>query len=458
MSTSALSLTVTAPTTLVVLLGASAWPDSPDLVESGAYVFAKHGFKSYLRDSRGFGLPEENILDLFDKDMSAADQLDALRFFLKERREALLATGQAVRDVLIYFVGHGGFADDASYEFCLLPRRAVDSSLKTTGLRVDELAEVLQKEVSFTRRYLVLDCCFAGAAYRYFQGATDDTAKGKTRAAFRRFPAHGSALLYSSNQDTPSLRFRDGSNTAFSYALVEALRYGDHDHNRPLSFRNLTLLIQDELHMLQEEKRVENVPFPAVISLDQTDGGDVADIPFFPNPSIPRKQASLAEGKECELTQKEEAADKEKYQHVSSIKIMIRGTRLLVCALVYILYWLTIGYMTPWIFPRKLLKISGSTYLTMLLSGNDLKTQISKIVIIFCSLTIDWLLAGIILSHLLHSSLLPLPYSLFAWICGLVFIAVFLFLIRLRAYYEEKKFIYRSVVNMRKMQAVVFYT
>lgn len=106
-----------------------------------------------------------------------------------------------MRDVLIYFVGHGGFADDASYEFCFLPRLVDTSTLKTTGLRIDELAEVLQKEVRFTRRYLVLDCCFAGAAYRYFLGATDETAKGKTRAAFRRFPTHGSALLCSSNQD-----------------------------------------------------------------------------------------------------------------------------------------------------------------------------------------------------------------------------------------------------------------
>src|SRR5438876_3778 len=103
MSTSTLSPTVTAPTTLVVLLGASAWPASPDLEESGAYVFAKYGFKNYLRDPGGFGLSEENILDLFDNDMSTADQLVALRAFLRKRREALLAIGQAVRDVLIYF-------------------------------------------------------------------------------------------------------------------------------------------------------------------------------------------------------------------------------------------------------------------------------------------------------------------------------------------------------------------
>lgn len=450
MSISAISSIVTASTTLVVLLGASGWPYSADLEGSGAFVCAKLGFKKYLCDSEGFGLPKENLLDLFDKDTSSSDQLEELRAFLKKR-------GATARDILIYFVGHGGFAG-SSQEFCLLTRRADTSTLKTTGLRIDELAEVLQKEVCSIRRYLVLDCCFAGAAYRFFQGTRDTTVTKKTGAAFRRFPTHGSALLYSSDQDTPSLRFYDGSNTAFSYALVKALENGDPDDSRPLSFRDLTRLIQDQLDMLQQEKRIEGVPFPAVISLDQSGGADIADVPFFPNPSIPRNEILLNEKEQPESARNEESADKGKYLSLSPTKVMIRGMRLLICTGVLILYWLTIGYMTPSLFPEKLLKISGSTYLTMLLLGNDVKTQKLKLAIIFCSLTIDWLLAGIILSHVLNKSLFPLPYVLIAWICGLLLIAILLFLIRLNTYYHEKKFVYRNVINIRKIQGIVLAT
>jgi hypothetical protein len=90
------------------------------------------------------------------------------------------------------------------------------------------------------------------------------------------------------------------------------------------------------------------------------------------------------------------------------IKSIIRVLRLLSCGITFILYWLLIGYTTPSIFPDEILRISGSTYLTMLLQGNSHKTQVLKILVVLSSLTADWFLVGILLSHVPHPNLFTL--------------------------------------------------
>src|SRR5947209_8431377 len=99
----------TAPTTLVIMLGASVWPNSPGFQASEAFVHAARGFKYYVLDPQGLSLPTANLLDLFDAPFSASDQSELLGSFLEERIQAFKAANQAVRDVLVYFVGHGGF-------------------------------------------------------------------------------------------------------------------------------------------------------------------------------------------------------------------------------------------------------------------------------------------------------------------------------------------------------------
>ncbi len=180
---SASTLPPIAPTTLVTLLGASSWPNSPGFQASNAFVRAAQGFRDCILDPHGFGLPAANLLDLFDALASASDQLEMLGSFLEQRAQTLKAANQAVRDVLVYFVGHGGFAGPSA-DFYLLPRRANTSSLRASSMAIDALAEVLREKARQTRRYLFLDCCFAAAAFRSFQGGPDQTAITKTLDAF----------------------------------------------------------------------------------------------------------------------------------------------------------------------------------------------------------------------------------------------------------------------------------
>jgi hypothetical protein len=280
---SAAALPPTAPTTLVILLGASAWPNSPGFQASEAFVHAAQGFKDFALDPQGFGLPAVNLFDLFDAQTSASDQLEMLGSFLEQRAQTLKAANQAVRDVLVYFVGHGGFAGPSA-DFYLLHRRANASSLRATGIAIDALAEVLREKARQARRYLFLDCCFAAAAFRAFQGGPDQTAITKTMDAFQvqarssGFPGKGTVLLCSSDQKSPSLLLPDESCTMFSHALLDVLRKGDPHRPRQLSLRDIKELAEDRLASWPEK----NAPRPGLHSPDQSEG-DVADIPFFPN-------------------------------------------------------------------------------------------------------------------------------------------------------------------------------
>jgi len=307
----------TAPTTLVLMLGASAWPNSPGFQASKAFMHAAHGFRDYLLDPRGFGLPAANLLDLFDAPSGASDQLEQLDSFLQQQSQALIATNQEARDVLVYFVGHGGFAGPSA-DFYLMHRRANASSLRASGLSIDALAEVLREKARQARRYLFLDCCFAAAAFRSFQGGPDQTAIKKTLDAFAvqarssGFPGRGTALLSSSDQKSPSLLLPDESCTMFSYALLDVLRNGDLHRPLQLSLRDIKELVEDRLAELPEK----NAPRPGLHSPDQSEG-DVADVPFFPNPRAEEEQRLQA--KEAKRHQAEEQARRIEEERVNAV-------------------------------------------------------------------------------------------------------------------------------------------
>lgn len=140
-------------------------------------------------------------------------------------------------------------------------------------------------------------------------------------------------------------------------------------------------------------------------------------------------------------------------------QMILRGVRLLACLMVCILYWLTIGYMTPSLLPEEILRISGSTSLIILLGGNSHKTQPFKVFIILWSLIVDWILVGMILSHVLQPNFFPLPYAVVSDVFGAFLLGVFLFLSILYFYLNFiRKWRYVNVINIRKMLEVLLTT
>jgi hypothetical protein len=277
-------------TTLVILLGASTWPFSPEFQSSEAFANAARRLKAYFLNPQPFGLPAENLLDLFDANNSA-DELDlAIERFLQQRIATMKTTGNAARDLLVYFIGHGGFVGRDS-DFYLAIRRTRMENPRASGLQVMSLADTLIEQARHLRRIIVLDCCFAAAAFSAFQSGPAQIAMEKTVDAFEvgqkvsGFPAKGTTLLCSSNHKSPSLLLPDGSSTMFTKAFLDVLVHGTSSQPDYLTLRNAKDVAWNLL------SKIRNAPKPVVHSPDQSEG-DVADIPFFPNPHA-TKQYSL---------------------------------------------------------------------------------------------------------------------------------------------------------------------
>ena len=60
-------------TTLVVIMGASEFPLSPQLGKSQALANSANEVRRYFLDKEGFALPEANLLWLFDKEYGPAE-------------------------------------------------------------------------------------------------------------------------------------------------------------------------------------------------------------------------------------------------------------------------------------------------------------------------------------------------------------------------------------------------
>ncbi len=271
-------------TTLVVLLGASQWPYSPDFPQSQAFTNAARRLKEYFLYPQAFGLPSGNLLDLFDSDQSADDLDREIGQFLDQRISRMKAGGFAAKDLVVYFVGHGGFAGgDAEYYLAIRRTRAANPT--ASGIRIVSLAYTLKEKARYLRHIVILDCCFAAAAFRAFQAAPAQAAITQTLEAFRvpgkgdGIPGRGTSLLCSSRHNRPSLLLPDGSSTMFSQALIEALTTGNPYQQGPLSLHDVASLAEDVLRSIAEG----DAPRPEVHSPDQSEG-DIADIPFFPNP------------------------------------------------------------------------------------------------------------------------------------------------------------------------------
>ncbi len=285
-------------TTLLILLGASRWP-LLKLGGSTAFGNAASDLRNYfLFDPKGFHLPKSNILDLFDSDDSNTDILDRISDFLRDRITTKKQLNVDIRDVLVYYIGHGGITKESSI-FYLAIRRTREDAEKSTSIAMDDLAERLKKGASFQRRILILDCCFAARALRFLQGSKPVAfVSAKTIAAFEEkdqgegVPSRGTSFLASSGKDDPSVILPNETSTMFTSALLSALLTGDrYQEGEWLTLHTVHRLTEDFLR----ETHGNDFPQPELHSPDQTQGNIATTIAFFPNPSAGAERARLAE-------------------------------------------------------------------------------------------------------------------------------------------------------------------
>src|SRR4051812_18937092 len=100
-------------TSVALVLGASEWPYHARLGKSEAFRASADDLLGYLRD--GLGLPTGQIKSLFDADLSDDDQLAEIQRFVTHQVEEARARAKPIRDLLIFYVGHGGFSSEDYY-------------------------------------------------------------------------------------------------------------------------------------------------------------------------------------------------------------------------------------------------------------------------------------------------------------------------------------------------------
>lgn len=296
-------------TTLVLLLGASEWPFMPEFQRSEAFANAARRLRAYFLNIRPFGLPPENLLDLFDSEKSADEMDVTIGQFIQDRLAALKADEHPARDLLLYFIGHGGFVGRDA-DFYLAIRRTRMDNPRASGLQMLSLADTLTEQARSLRRLIILDCCFAAAAFSAFQSGPAQVAVEKTVDAFEvrqkaaGFATKGTTLLCSSSHKSPSLLLPDGSSTMFTKAFLDALVYGTPSQRDRLTLRDVKERATDLLYAIR------NAPKPVVHSPDQSEG-DVADIPFFPNPRIEEERFRKAEEEKRRRAEEEQTRQAE---------------------------------------------------------------------------------------------------------------------------------------------------
>src|SRR5262245_39831116 len=124
-------------TTLGIILGASEFPYAPNLDASPAFANSAADFTRYLLSvENGFGIPASNVLNLFDSDNPPSIQDRDISKFLNSRKSN-------ARDIILFYVGHGGFVGAAT-DYYLALRSTDNTSPGISAFRIVDLARRLK--------------------------------------------------------------------------------------------------------------------------------------------------------------------------------------------------------------------------------------------------------------------------------------------------------------------------
>lgn len=224
-------------------------------------------YEYFISEQNGLALPVESVLNLFGNDGSPEKQ-DRFIIGILERKRP--------KSIIIYYVGHGSFLADRQY--CLYLRNTDPKRRNYTSLKLRDFSETLREFARDAQVFLILDCCFSGAAMKEFMG--DDLSNLVEAQTFASLPKIGTALLAASSKDDPAIAPDGGKFTMLSEALLSVLREGIKAKPALVSLREISGAVEK----LIWSKHGMNAVRPEIHTPRQLNA-DIADMPFFPNPS-----------------------------------------------------------------------------------------------------------------------------------------------------------------------------
>jgi hypothetical protein len=264
-------------TTLVAILGASEFPRSA-FEPSPAFEAAASKMLDYFLDPDGYNLDHANYIWLFDYLLDPSGTLDRLAGFITDRITVLKQDATSVSDLIIYYVGHGGF--DEEDEFFLATRTTNDLNKGVSSIRIRALATTITNTARWLRTTLILDACFSAAAAVAFQSELVQAMGRKIDDA--PFPQHGVALLAAASKSKTTAVTPQGDITMFTKALLAVLRYGERSIPQDqLRLDDVHALLVSKVNELFETRAVR----PELHEPRQTEGF-VAKVPLYPNRAV----------------------------------------------------------------------------------------------------------------------------------------------------------------------------
>jgi len=239
---------------LLILLGASRFSELPSLGEAQAAPLSGSAdtVRRYFRERLGV----RESLDLFDSAASASEQIKQMGVFL---------TGRGSGRLFIYYIGHGipiAGAGSGS-EFVLACRDTRQTAKLGTALTVAALAELLKSAASRLDVVMLLDCCFAAAAFSALQVS-----------------CRSLALFAATSRYKAAIAVPQANRTQFTDCLYRVLESGSAKHGERLSLDDLDALVRQKMQELYPDTAV----MPE-LHAPKYGAVDPRREPLFPNPA-----------------------------------------------------------------------------------------------------------------------------------------------------------------------------
>jgi LeuA allosteric (dimerisation) domain/Caspase domain len=262
---------LTPEATTAIVLGVSECPGAPNLDPLPHCANSARDFYQYLTSS--LSIPGANILNLFDCDDGASDQIDQIDAWLASVMARKASGTISPTDLIFYYTGHGGFTRNDQAYF-LATRKTRTGSEGGTSIRFVDLASSIKRHGSTLRRYLILDCCFAAAAVIRMS----DIAQMVIQRVEDELPPWGTAMLCSSAKTLVSIAPHGEQYTMFSGALLECLQRGMPNGPPALSLED----VGNYTRKLIMNKYTSDSVRPELHVPEQA-SGNPATVPLFPN-------------------------------------------------------------------------------------------------------------------------------------------------------------------------------
>lgn len=275
---------------LLILLGAadfSKYLGKTEQIDSARRAFASAAQQvwDFFGDATdGLGIPLDNRLHLFDLENVYYQVLSSrIEEFIHRRDRAIGDTGAS--DIIIYYIGHGGFFRD---RYFLALRETEKAKPYETGYPFEALAESLRRVASRKRKYFILDCCYSGAAFTHLHQS--NPAEHVAIEAGRSFPEsvelsetdrsarkgtpspYGTALLSAVAKGNRAMLREDLSSTLFTSTFLDVLKTSTRDEGMPFSLLSLCDGIRN---------RIEDTALLPQCHTPEVALGDIARLPLF---------------------------------------------------------------------------------------------------------------------------------------------------------------------------------